>query len=186
MNIILASSSPRRKELLKEIFKDFTVESKEVDETFRPNVSLEMNIQEVALKKANAIKYIDTLVIGADTIVVDNDEVLLKPVDYDDAFRMLSNLSEKRHRVITGVAIVMNNVTLTFFDETFVSFNKLTDQMINHYIKKCQPFDKAGSYGLQELDSTWIKKVEGSRNNVIGLPTEKLKAKIDEFLLKIS
>ncbi len=186
MKYVLASSSPRRHELLKKVIEDFDIMSREIDESFDETKSLEQNICEVALKKAKAIHINDALIVGADTIVVHHDQVLIKPKDYDEAFSMLKQLSSERHRVITGVSLIYNDLMHTFYEETFVSFHPLSDEMIKEYIQDKKPFDKAGAYGLQELDDKWVKSVEGLETNVIGLPVERLKQEIDQFILKLN
>ena len=182
-NIILASKSPRRQYLLKELGIDFKLQTKDTEEGF----SNTLKAQEIPLylceKKAKAFE-LDLndgdLLITADTIVWIEDQVLNKPEDYNDAVRMLKLLSGKKHQVYTGVCLTSKQKTKSFFAVTDVYFKNLSDDEIEYYIKNYNPYDKAGAYGAQEfIGYIAIEKIEGSFFNVMGLPIREL---YDELL----
>lgn len=181
--ITLASKSPRRQELLTLMGLNFSVELKEVDESYPE----ELNAPEIAVyiseKKAAAFEAEPNhIIITADTIVAINGEILGKPADYLEAQQMLRKLSGSRHEVYTGVSINFNGKITSFYDKTEVFCRVLNDEEINHYIDNYQPFDKAGSYGVQDwFGLTVVERLNGSYTNVMGLPTEKLY----QHLLKI-
>jgi septum formation protein len=173
-NIILASKSPRRQQLLKGLDIDFEVRTKDVDESYPPSLK-DVEIPEYLAKK-KAAAFIDDLkendiLITCDTIVSLNGEVLEKPSNYDHAFEMLSKLSGKMHSVYTGVCITTTASQIAFTDKTEVYFKQLTKEEIDYYITHYKPYDKAGSYGIQEW---WgyvaIEKINGDFFNVMGLP----------------
>jgi septum formation protein len=174
--IILASKSPRRHELLKLMGLDFSVELKDVDESYPAG----LNPADIAIfiseKKAAAFEEnSEGIVITADTIVAINGEILGKPNDYTAAKNMLNKLSGSRHEVFTGVTIRCKGKISSFYDRTEVFCRELNDEEINYYINNFQPFDKAGSYGIQDwFGLTVVEKIVGSYTNVMGLPTEKL------------
>ncbi len=177
--IILASSSPRRESILKSIKLDFDVIPSEYAEPHNQTAFSYEFVENLAYNKALDVakKYRDNkIVIGADTIVVIDNKILGKPKDYKDAFRMLKELSGRTHFVVTGVAVI-NSEDLSYktqSETTYVTFKKLTDKQIEDYIKDYKPYDKAGSYGIQELPEGFIEKVEGELDNVIGLPSKLL------------
>ncbi len=175
--IILASNSPRRQELLRNLNISFKVQVKETDELFPPDLPATEVARYLAEKKAAAFVPIleEQLVITADTTVVLDEEVLNKPADAAEAQRMLQQLSGKSHKVITGVCLQSSQTKISFDDTTEVYFRPLLEQEIKYYITKYKPFDKAGSYGIQEwIGMIGIEKIEGSYYNVMGLPVEKL------------
>ena len=179
--IILASNSPRRQELLRNAGVSFTVEVKETDEQFPPDMPAEEVALYLAEQKANAFlphqesRQPDALIITADTTVVLDDEVLNKPADAREAFSMLRRLSGRTHKVITGVCLLYKGQKASFDDTTKVFFRELTDAEIDYYIQQYKPYDKAGSYGIQEwIGIIGIQKIEGSYYNVVGLPIEKV------------
>lgn len=174
--IILASQSPRRKMLLEWAEIPFEVRVKETDETYRRDISTEDVPVAIAKIKARAIeRTADEIVIAADTVVVLNDEIIGKPVDSEDARRILKKLSGRTHRVITGVVIMNGEHEYSFSDITEVSFHTLTDEQINFYIEKYKPFDKAGAYAIQEwIGVTGIEKINGDFYNVMGLPVSRV------------
>lgn len=185
-NIILASKSPRRQELLKGINMDFSVLTKDVDESYSKNISVFDVAPFLSLKKAKAFDEDELpenyLVIAADTVVVVNDRILGKPVDADDARNMLRLISGKKHFVITGVTIRTAERIKTFSDTSKVSFDVLDMDEIEYYINEYRPFDKAGSYGIQEwIGYIGVNNVEGSYFNVMGLPTHKLYQMLKSF-----
>lgn len=178
--IILGSSSPRRTSILKNMKLDFDVIPSEYDEPHNQTVFSYEFVESLAYNKAlDVAKKIHSqnenkLVIGADTIVVIDNKILGKPKDYQDAFITLKMLSNKTHSVVTAVAII-NSKTLEYkvkSDTTYVTFENLSDEKIKFYLDNFRPFDKAGSYGIQELPNGYIKSVDGQIDNVIGLPSK--------------
>ena len=171
---ILASGSPRRKQLLNQIGLEFTVIPSDVDEDFTLDLPPEAFTEHWAREKAKSVAKIhpDSLIVGADTIVVLDGNILGKPKDKKDSFNMLQSLSGKTHEVITGVSFISLEQELdhTFNERTFVSFNTLSDRDIKSYIDIYNPLDKAGSYGIQDWFSVHIHRVEGCYYNVMGLP----------------
>lgn len=184
-NYILASKSPRRKELLKSLGIDFKVLVKEVEENYPPNLDKEQI--PVFLSKLKAEPFLedinsDDLVITADTIVWADNEVLGKPKDRNDAVRMLKKLSGDRHKVISGVSLTTAKKQVSFYAISDVFFKELTTEEINYYISTFKPFDKAGAYGIQEwIGCIGITHIEGSFYNVMGLPVQKLYEEIQKF-----
>jgi septum formation protein len=182
LEIFLASSSPRRKELLSKIFKDFyVINSSSVKEDLVSS-SLEELVLSNAFKKAyNAVKEVKNIsyvIIAADTIVAIGQKILGKPSSIEEAKYFLRELSDKAHYVYTGVVLIVNielkSDNYSFTEKTKVTFNSLTDEQINYYVEKFSPLDKAGAYGIQEVPVDFIKSVEGEYENVIGLPLIKL------------
>lgn len=185
-NIILASKSPRRQELLKGIGLDFSVMTKDVDESYSKNVSVFDVAPYLSIKKAKAFNEEELpenyMVITADTVVVVDDMILGKPKDEDNAREMLRLLSGKKHSVITGVTIHTKEKTKTFSVTSKVSFDILDEDEIEYYVKNYKPFDKAGAYGVQEwIGYIGVSCVEGSYFNVMGLPTQKLYQMLKQF-----
>ncbi len=183
--LILASKSPRRKQLLADLGLIFRVETMEVDESFPAELPAGEVAVFLAQKKAQAFLPVlqsGQLVITADTVVVCGDEILNKPVDTAQAQAMLRLLSDKKHQVITGVCLVSSEKTVSFSVRTDVWFKKLSDQEINFYIENYRPFDKAGAYGIQEwIGYIGISRIEGSYFNVMGLPVQKLYEQLSVF-----
>lgn len=176
-NIILASKSPRRKELLASLGLNFHVDVREVEESYPETMRGAAVALYIATKKAEAfdVKSDQDIVITADTIVSIDDQILGKPSDYEEAFGMLKSLSNKRHEVITGVALKTMDKIRSFYEVTAVFFNKLDDQQIRYYLETFKPYDKAGAYGIQEwIGAVAVDHIEGSYTNVMGLPTAKL------------
>jgi len=175
--IILASGSPRRKELLKRAGLNFEVCPSSYEEELSSPVFTYAKIENLAYNKAYAVadETVDNaVIIGADTVVVLDDIILGKPQSRQDAFNMLKSLSGKKHIVVTGICVInkYNNTTKVQSVTTTVEFENLTDEKINYYLDNFKPFDKAGSYGIQELPEGYVKSVEGSLENVIGLCTK--------------
>lgn len=172
--IILASNSPRRKQLLEMIDVKFTVQPSTIFEDFNLGLKPEDFVRHYAKEKsldiANHNK--DHLVIGADTIVVSNHKKLGKPKNEDDSFKMLKSLSGQTHTVYTGVSLnhVKAEINDTFFEQTIVTFNNLSDDDITYYIETYKPLDKAGSYGIQDWFAVCVKRIEGCFYNVMGFP----------------
>ncbi|MFK8037741.1 MAG: Maf family nucleotide pyrophosphatase [Crocinitomicaceae bacterium] len=186
--IILASQSPRRQELLKGLNIDFTALSKDVDETYPFDMPVEEIAEYLANKKGVAYGELhdeNTIVITADTVVVVDDKVLEKPANEQEAADMLSQLSGRNHHVISGVCVKSCNRTESFSVATEVYFKKLNIQEIYHYVKEYKPYDKAGSYGIQEwIGYIGIQKIEGSYFNVMGLPVFELNQVLMNWPLK--
>ncbi|MBK0380938.1 Maf family protein [Mucilaginibacter segetis] len=175
--VILASKSPRRHELLRLMDIDFRVVLKDVDESYPEGLSPEEIALFIAQKKAEAFdeETTDEVVITADTIVSVAGKILGKPETPEQAMEMLRLLSGKVHQVITGVCLLYQHQYNKFFDVSEVFFRELTDEEIKSYVDKYKPFDKAGSYGIQErIGIIGIERINGSYTNVVGLPTEKL------------
>ena len=177
MELILASNSPRRKQLLSELGVKFSVIVSDFSETNFTNDPI-ITAETFAIGKAkdvfnNLPNKNDKLVLGADTVVYFDGEILGKPKDHDDAYAMLKKLSDKEHIVVTGFALVGGDFEFVGHDVTFVRFNRLSKEQILDYVKTGLPFGKAGSYGIQD-GFNLVKSYIGSLNNVIGLPTEKI------------
>ncbi len=179
MNLVLASKSPRRSEILKNAGIDFTVRVADADETIPAGTNPEDAVVFLAARKAMAVKRAeDETVLGADTVVVLDGEILGKPRDRDDAFNMLKSLSGRVHSVFTGVCAIGNGISITFAEETKVEFYPLSDEEIYTYINTTEPYDKAGAYGIQGLASKFIRGIEGDYFNVVGLPISAIYQKI--------
>ncbi|MBQ8292950.1 MAG: septum formation protein Maf [Bacilli bacterium] len=177
MKIILASNSPRRQEIIKEANINYEIIPSKVDEIFNHNISIEEAVMDLAHQKAKDVSdklTYEALVIGADTIVVINNEVLGKPKDYNDAKRMLNLLQNDVHQVLTGVSLIKGNKTLNFYEKTEVYFKPMTDADIERYIEEENVYDKAGSYAIQGEAMKYIDHIEGDYYNVIGLPINRL------------
>lgn len=177
MKIILFSKSPRRQELLKLMGLDFSIMTKDVDESFPSSLSPDKVAQYIAEKKAHAFdgEIQEEILITADTIVAIDGEILGKPIDEADARKMLEKLSGRTHQVYTGVAISYKQNITSFVDRTDVEFRKISSEEIDFYISEYKPYDKAGAYGIQEwIGLTCVRSLNGSYTNVMGLPTEKL------------
>lgn len=176
-SIILASQSPRRQELIGNITPDFSVIVSEVDEVLPEGILPEDVPAYLAGVKAQAVAadHPGDVVIGADTVVILDGQVLGKPHDRDDAFRMLQALSGRVHTVITGCAVIKDGRTTSFSEVTRVEFYPLSDREIEAYIATGEPFDKAGAYGIQGRGSVLVKRIEGDFFNVMGLPVARLK-----------
>lgn len=181
---ILASQSPRRKELLGEIVSEYEIIPSHADETVPENIKTDEIVIYLALLKARDIakSHKEDIVIGADTIVIVDDEVLNKPKDKDDAKRMLKLLSGRRHKVCTGCALVCGKAEHSFCVETQVEFFELTDEEIDSYIETGDCMDKAGAYGIQSQGKTLVEGIYGDYYNVVGLPVGKLKRELLSFL----
>ena len=183
MKIVLASASPRRQELLKYIVPDFDIIPADIDETIPDGIPADSSAEYLAVKKAEHIsaQHPDSLVIGSDTVVIIDGEVLGKPEDKSDAERMLRKLSGQVHTVVTGVCLSMNGRSKSFSKATKVKFYPLSDKEILDYIATEEPMDKAGAYGIQGFGSVLIEGIEGDFFNVMGLPVSSLKRKMGEF-----
>ena len=186
-DIVLASQSPRRQYLLQELGLKFKIAERSLIKEEYPS-NLDCTEIPVYLAKNKAHACIDliksnTILIAADTVVCLNNEVLGKPKDYANAFRILKKLSGNKHQVITGIGIKSNDKETAFYSKSDVYFRNLTDSEIEYYIKYYKPFDKAGSYGIQEwIGYIGIERIEGSYFNIMGLPTEQLYYELCKFI----
>lgn len=174
--LILASTSPRRKEILSTVFDSFEIIASQTDETVEPGLSPEQTVLELAERKAKAVAkdHRDAYVIGSDTIVYLEPDILGKPVDAEEAGLMLKSLSGKTHTVYTGAAVIYNDRIESFYEKTEVKFWELTESEIEHYIATGEPFDKAGGYGIQGFGATLVQSVNGDFYSVVGLPISRL------------
>lgn len=184
--IILASGSPRRQQYLRDLNVDFEIRLKEVEEVYPDTLQGAEITDYLAKLKAAAMDVAsDEIIITSDTIVWHENKALGKPKDYDHAFAMLKSLMGKTHDVITSVCF-KTAATLDVFNETTrVTFNPITDAEIKYYLDNYKPYDKAGAYGIQEwIGLVAIARIEGSYNNVVGLPVDKVYQYLNEFLEK--
>ena len=173
----MASASPRRKELMLALGYEIEVIPSKVEEVFPENLALEKVPEYLAELKASSLanQYPLRTIVAADTVVILNKEILGKPTDHKNAVDMLKKLSGKRHEVITGVCVCYKNNKETFSDLTEVYFKPLNDSEIDYYVTRCEPFDKAGAYGVQEwIGYIGVEKMVGSFYNVMGLPVNKV------------
>jgi len=181
-HIVLASGSPRRRELLSLMMLPFTTCPVDVDETFDPGLAIERNLVDTAEKKARAAQSATAaraqgaVLLGADTTVVLDGMPLGKPSGYDDAFETLSRLQGKRHRVMTGFALVgSDGRSSTGIETTVVEFSPMRPEDIERYVRSQRPYDKAGAYGIQDpLMSCFVQRIEGCYYNVVGLPVSRI------------
>lgn len=179
LKLVLASKSPRRAEILKNAGFDFTVRAQDGDEILPDGISPENAVMYLASVKAYAVRREKgETVLGADTVVVSDGEILGKPASREQAFTMLKGLSGKTHSVYTGVCIVGDGKTEKFYEKTDVTFLEISDSEINAYIDTGEPFDKAGAYGIQGIASKFVKSINGDYFNVVGLPLCKIYEKI--------
>lgn len=178
--LILASGSPRRQQFFKDLDLDFEIRLKEIEEIFPPELKREEITNFLAELKASAFEgdlKANEILITSDTIVWHNGVALGKPKDAQDAFAILKSLSNATHEVITSVCFKTNEKVTVIFDVTKVTFNALSDEAIHYYLENYKPYDKAGSYGIQEwIGFVAVDKIEGSYANVMGLPTDKVYA----------
>jgi len=184
--VILASASPRRQELIKLIFENVEILPAECDETLPDGIGAREAVEYLSkIKNEAALKLTDkkNLVISADTVVAVENEILGKPVDKADARRMITLLSGKVHQVYTGVTLSLNGKSKTFSEKTDVEFYQLTNEEIEEYIDSKEPYDKAGSYGIQGEAGLLVKGITGDYYNVVGFPVARLKREIIEFIV---
>jgi septum formation protein len=176
--IILASGSPRRKQLLEWAEVPFEIVVKETNETFPAGLKVEDVAIHIARQKAMAVRSMvnnESVILAADTIVVLNERIIGKPKNREDAINILTDLSGHQHRVITGVVIMLGNKEISFSDSTDVYFHELNQEQIEFYVDKYRPYDKAGAYAIQEwIGVVGIKSVKGDFYNVMGLPVSRV------------
>ena len=173
--IILASASPRRRELLAQAGFEFEVVTSDVDEVVDPSLTPDKLVMSLARQKAQAVAQnrADCAVIGSDTVVVLDGKVLGKPRDEADAVRMLESLSGRKHEVYTGVCIAFAGETHCFFERTSVNFCELDGEQIKAYVATGEPMDKAGAYGIQGKGCVLVEGIEGDYFNVVGFPVSR-------------
>jgi len=185
-NLILGSNSPRRKEILEEMGLKINIVASDIDEYYNENIKPHEVPVFLAEKKSKALNYLikeKDILITADTIVLLKNKILSKPKDQVDAKKILLDLSSQTHDVITGVCISNYKKTISFSCSTSVTFNSIDENDIDFYIKKYKPFDKAGSYGIQEwIGLIGINKINGSYSNVVGLPSSRLYHELKRFI----
>ena len=189
MKFVLASASPRRREILSHLGLDFTVLCADTDESSDEKKG-EKLVEILSRRKAEAVRDVlsgagtltaDTVILAADTVVVSpRGEILGKPRDAEDADRMLRLLSGRTHRVISGICVICGDKAVTAHEVTKVTFDKLSDGVIARYIASGEPMDKAGAYGIQDTACLWISGMEGDYFNVVGLPVHRLESVLGE------
>ena len=183
-HLLLASASPRRRELLSALDTDMhVVELHDVDESYHESLEAEQVPEYIACKKRDAydssLLNDNDVLVTADTVVILDGKVLGKPHDAKEAAEMLRAMSGKTHTVVTGVALTTRSTSVSFSTRTLVTFDNLTDEQINYYIERYKPFDKAGAYGIQEwIGYIGIKGIDGCYYNVMGLPLHDLYSKL--------
>ena len=182
--MVLASGSPRRRELMRLLFDDFTVRPASGEEIVPPGADPGDVSRLLAVQKCREVAalYPDDLVIGCDTTVICGSEILGKPADARDAARMLTMLSGSTHQVVSGVCIAFQGREQSFSVSTDVTFRRLSKAEIDAYIATNEPMDKAGAYGIQEKGSLLVSRFEGDFFNVVGLPVERLALELDRLL----
>lgn len=183
--IILASKSPRRQELLQMMGIDFKVVLRDVDESYPEGLTPTQIALHIAEKKAKAFDEViqDEIVITADTIVCLDGKILGKPENEAHAFEILSELSGKRHEVITAVCLLKNHQLISFYDISEVFFKELSEEQIQYYIFNYAPMDKAGAYGIQDwIGLVAVEKINGSYSNIVGLPTQRLYEELEKLI----
>ncbi|SER92443.1 Maf family protein [Salipaludibacillus aurantiacus] len=180
---ILASQSPRRKQLLEQAGLSFSIIPSSIEETVPNHYSPEETVALLAYQKAADVlkDHRDSVVLGADTIVSLDGTILGKPANDEDARAKLHLLSGRTHQVLTGVAILSSEKEVTFTAQAQVSFYSLSDEEIDNYIRSGEPSDKAGAYGIQGLGATFVEKVEGDYFAIVGLPIAKVSRALKSF-----
>lgn len=182
--IILASNSPRRKELMKFLKYDFETISSDVEETLDPKLEHDEQVMDLSFQKAYSIfkDHKDAVVLGFDTLVVLDDFVLGKPNDKEEAKMYLNLLSNRTHKVLTGCTILTNGYSKSFYSEAIVSFVKLTEAEIDEYIETLEPMDKAGAYGIQGYGSKFVKGIKGDFYTIMGFPVAMLYQELKKIM----
>ena len=187
--IILASQSPRRKQLLEWAEIPFEIIVEPTDESYPETLPIDQVPVYIALHKAKAVQQKlnehqkNNIILAADTVVVLHNKIIGKPKDREDAIKILSALSGKEHKVITGVVLAEREKHISFADSTTVLFHELTKEQISFYVDKYKPYDKAGAYAIQEwIGVVGIKKVEGDFYNVMGLPVSRVVQELNELI----
>ena len=185
MKLVLGSESPRRMELLKTLGFEFRTLKPNADETVPELIAIEeVPIKLAELKSSILMSELveDEIIICADTIVVLDNRIIGKPIDFNDAVSILTALSGRTHSVYTGVNVQSHHKSYSFVEKTEVTFTNLNQNQIEYYIREFKPFDKAGAYGIQDwIGATAVERIRGSYTNVMGLPTCQLKLELDRF-----
>ncbi|RLE19106.1 MAG: septum formation protein Maf, partial [Acidobacteria bacterium] len=183
IEVVLASASPRRKEILSLLFRDFSVSPSSISEEGLFLAPVELTL-ELAEQKARQVfnDNPESLVIGADTVVVSDGKILGKPGSHDHAVEMLQTLSGRTHRVITGVACICKSFSFSFHESTEVTFRKMSVAEIEWYVQSDEPFDKAGAYAIQGDASLFIERINGNYLNVVGFPLSSFYKRLKENL----
>lgn len=182
--LILASKSPRRKELLQDCGFGYRIVSCDCDETIQENLPIEKAIEQIAYQKAKTVlqAFPDQLVLGCDTMVIYQGQLLGKPKDREDAKRMLIQLSGQTHHVISGVAILGSDTHIVFHDITEVTFYDIEEDLLELYLDSDEPYDKAGAYGIQGKGKLFVKEIHGDYYNVMGLPVAKIYCELKKLI----
>ncbi len=183
--VILASASPRRRELMALITEDFKVMPADCDETVPKGLTARETVEYLSLIKGNALKgkvAAEDIIISADTVVAVGGEILGKPHDKNDARRMIKLLSGRTHSVYTGITLTKGEKQLTFSEKTDVEFFSLTEKETEEYISTDEPYDKAGAYGIQGKAALLVKGINGDYYNVVGFPVARLRRELNEFI----
>lgn len=180
--LILASASPRRKELMSLITSNYEVMPADIDEKVDLIIRQERIAEALAIRKAKAINIPGALIIGCDTLVLCDGKIMGKPKNRVDAFNMLKTLSAKTHSVLSGICLKKDDKIKSFTVETKVTFYPIHDDEIEWYLSTGEPFDKAGAYGIQGFGATLVKGIEGDFFNVVGLPVSRLKRELLSFI----
>ncbi|MGI6607816.1 MAG: Maf family protein [Erysipelotrichaceae bacterium] len=182
--LILASKSPRRKELLELLGFDFDVVVSDVNETVSENLSIEEMVKALAYQKAIAVfeTHPDNIVLGSDTVVVVDNEILGKPKNAKQAKEMMLKIKNREHQVITGVAILSKQEKIVFSNTSVVHFNDIEEKEIDKYIKTSEPYDKAGGYAIQGWAARYISSIEGNYYTIMGLPLDKVFESLNKLL----
>ena len=188
IGLILASKSPRRKEILQNAGLDFEIIVSHTDESVPAGTLPFDAVMQISQRKAQAVKNVlgdkakNKIILSADTVVVIDNQIIGKPKDQEDAFSILSRLSGKRHVVYTGFTIIKDDFIYSDFESTNVYFRQLSDTEIMSYIKSGEPMDKAGAYGIQHKGALLVNKIHGDYFNVVGLPINKIAVTFYEIL----
>lgn len=184
MRLILASSSPRRKEILTKFGYKFEIDVPDINEAMSPDKTPYQNVMDVSMKKAQAVasKHPDEAVLACDTVVCLDGVIYGKPHSYQEAFHMIKKFSNREHEVVSGVSIIAKGNRVSFYTASRVKFKALSDAEIEEYVSTKEPYDKAGGYAIQGDGRRLIDGYTGSLYNIIGLPIEDLKKYLDEIL----
>ena len=182
MEVVLASQSPRRRELMQLLNIGFSVRVADVEETLLANATPAQQARHLSAIKAKAVAKPGEIVIGADTIVVLGDRILGKPKDRQEAVQMLRLLSGNTHQVMTGVTVISDKKEVSCTEVTEVTFRQLTEEEILHYVNTLEPMDKAGAYGIQGGAAKFVEGIRGDYFNVVGLPVCKLSQILRDFM----
>ena len=182
-SIILASQSPRRRELMMLLNTPFSSENPQIDEVVDPALPIQKAVEKIAVDKAQDVfnRHPNAIVIGSDTVVVIDDEVLGKPKDDEDAIRMLKLLSGKTHKVITGVCMISEHEKIVFHSQAKVTFYPLDEALIKSYVASSLPMDKAGAYGIQDRGALFIESIQGDYYTIMGLPIAEVNRRLKKM-----